>query len=186
MNGASIIDSYSGEYFDIEDCNSAVVYAKYIEEDTTELEETLTVLEFKDAAAANEAFNNYLSEEIVDVTVLNSDEYYESDSKSYFVFNMDADAYYQILVNELKEAGLSDEDIETYKDLLLDEMGEYAIIIGIYQKDNLLIQTMYMSTTGANDCNVSSYIEANGFSNPFDVKNSEELIEQFMGAMSGY
>ena len=186
INGLLTMDTYSGQYFDLEDCDDAVIYAKYIEDDVTSHEEFVTVFEFKDSDAANKAFNSYLTEEIIDTSSLNSDEYSESSSKSYFVFNMDAEDYYDIIVAELKESGMTDEQIEAYKDIIMEEMEDYAIVVAFYQLDNKLIQFSYMSTGGASDCVVSSYIEDIGFSSPFDVENSDSLLEQFLNAIGGY
>ncbi len=101
---------------------------------------------------------------------LNEDEYMNTGSQGYLVFNLGTDTLMQMLLGEM-----TDEEIEEYKELL----GDMSFLIGFYQSGNRIIEIDYITVAGEFEYVSLSFILEEGFSDPYLVENSEAMVAAY-------
>ena len=167
--GASIIPDDVAEEMNLYECESVVSYVKEIKNEIGGSHECLSVFEYEDEAAANAAFETFKTSVVGNLS-LNEDEYMNTGSQGYLVFNLGTDTLMQMLLGEM-----TDEEIEEYKELL----GDMSFLIGFYQSGNRIIEIDYITVAGEFEFVSLSFILEEGFSDPYLVENSEAMVAAY-------
>lgn len=167
--GASIIPDDVAEEMNLYECESVVSYVKEIKNEIGGSYESLSVFEYEDEAAANAAFETFKTSAVGNLS-LNEDEYMNTGSQGYLVFNLGTDTLMQMLLGEM-----TDEEIEEYKELL----GDMSFLNGFYQSGNRIIEIDYITVAGEFEYESLSFILEEGFSDPYLVENSEAVVAAY-------
>ena len=167
--GSSLIPDDIAEDMNLYECKSVISFAKESKNEIGGDHECLSIYEYEDEAAANAAFETFRSSAVGDQS-LNEDEYMNTGSGGYLIFNIGSEALMHIIFGDL-----TDEELEEYKAFL----GDMNVLIGIYQSGNRIIEIDYVSIAG--DCEFVSlpFILDEGFSDPFLVENSEAMVTAY-------
>ncbi|MCR5804965.1 MAG: hypothetical protein K6G47_11975 [Clostridia bacterium] len=169
--GSTLIPDDIAEDMEVYDCKSVISYVKENETDIDYYHESLSIFEYEDEAAANKALETFKTEAVGDV-ILNEQEYMNNGSEGYLVFRIEFEDLLRILFGE---EDISEEDLELYKEYL----GELNVVIGFYQSGNRLIEVDYVSSGTGYQFATLSFISDEGFSDPYDVTNSEPMIAAY-------
>lgn len=132
--------------------------------------EEMAVIEYEEEKTANEAFLNYVKENYGKLEMTEED-YKNDPDQGYLVVHYDFEDYLKYCCNE----DPTPENIETYKQTI----GEFIVVDAIYQSGNKIIKLSYINTIGSIDYCSVEYLEMEGFKNPFEVENSEGLLEYY-------
>ena len=167
--GSSMIPDDVAEEMNLYECESVISYVKEKRNDVGGSHECLSVFEYEDEAAANAAFESFKTSTVGNLS-LNEDEYMNTGSQGYLVFNLGTDTLMQMLLGEM-----TDEEIEEYKELL----GDMSFLIGFYQSGNRIIEIDYITVAGEFEYVSLSFILEEGFSDPYLVENSEAMVAAY-------
>lgn len=152
-----------------------VDYMKAYTNDMSMYTETFVVQHYKDADIAKKSFDNLavsLKDSGIDVSIANSDEYYNGDDMGYLIINIDLEMYLGILLGESGE--IDPAMLDQYKQII----GDLQMAVGFYRVDKDVICMLYMNNDGTNFVSEPLLTYFN-IKNPLDVKNSDAFMMAF-------
>lgn len=138
--------------------------------------EEVVIMKYEDENKANEVFQNYVNKYFSNLEM--SEEEYKSDgSEGYLVVNIDHNDFVKFMC---KETDATEEEIEAYKEMF----GDFRVVDAIYQKGDKVIKLYYMNTVGSTDYCTVEYLASKGFSNPFELENTDGLLDRYSNLYS--